>query len=254
MQKIKELTANVGYLTKSRAPINVFLAYLRHFFDERKYKRVYKQQVREFESLKSDLELSNDWFSGNIPFWLSIFDGYGYKQKPINALEIGSWEGLSSYFILHTLPAAKLTCVDTWQGADEHKDGVAATLDVLKGIEEKFDINLSRFSTRFTKYKGTSQLFFTDFASKNKFDFIYVDGSHYCDDVIIDAIKCFEILNVGGVMVFDDYFWRYYTRVQDNPAVPINIFLRLKKGSYKIIRLYYQLVIEKTCDSDHRLC
>ena len=246
---IRKLISQVGYLKKSQAPTNVLVAYFRHFLDERKYRRLYKKQTRDFEKSKSELELSNDWFSGNIPFWLSIFDGYRYKEQPMKALEIGSWEGLSSFFILSSLPTAELTCVDTWQGADEHKDGTAATSHVLNSIEKKFDKNLSGFSGRLTKYKGTSQQFFNEFLSKHSFDFIYVDGSHHCDDVIIDAIKCFEMLKVGGVMVFDDYFWRYYPKVLDNPAAPINMFLRLKEGSYKIIRLYYQIIIEKTSDT-----
>ena len=49
-------------------------------------------------------------------------------------------------------------------------------------------------------------------------------------------------------MIFDDYFWRYYPRAIDNPAAAINVFLKFKKGSYKIVRLYWQIIIEKTND------
>lgn len=245
MSVLKKLLVNLNYLKKSQASIAVFVAYFRHFFDGKKYGRKYKTQVHDFEALKSNLTLSNDWFSGNSSFWFSIFDDYGYKSKSVEALEIGSWEGLSSFFILNNLPNARLTCVDTWKGADEHKDGTAATSDVLSGIEQAFDQNLSRFSGRLTKFKGSSQDFFNQSTFRSHFDFIYVDGSHHCDDVIIDAIKCFEMLKVGGVMIFDDYFWRYYPSALDNPAASINMFLRLKVGSYKIIRLYYQIAVEK---------
>jgi hypothetical protein len=56
------------------------------------------------------------------------------------------------------------------------------------------------------------------------------------------------MLKVGGVMIFDDFFWQYYPKAIDNPAAAINLFLRLKRGSYKIIRLYYQIAIIKTAD------
>ena len=167
------------------------------------------------------------------------------NKKNVKALEIGSWEGLSSYFILSTMPQSHLTCVDTWDGSDEHKDETHTTLNILSKIENKFDKNLATFQQRLSKYKGTSYSFFNSTTVRDCYDFIYVDGSHYSDDVIIDAIKCFEMLKIGGVMIFDDYFWRYYPKAIDNPAAPINLFLRLKSGSYKIVRLYYQLAIVK---------
>ncbi len=46
-------------------------------------------------------------------------------------------------------------------------------------------------------------------------------------------------------MIFDDYLWQYYEKNIDNPAAAINVFLKLKQGSYKIVRVYYQLIIEK---------
>ena len=167
------------------------------------------------------------------------------QNKNINILEIGSWEGLSSHFILSTFPNAHLTCVDTWEGADEHRDGTDATTEILTDIENKFNSNLSQFESRLTKFKGTSYSFFENNPTKSIYDFIYVDGSHHCDDVMIDAVKCFEKLKVGGVMIFDDYFWQHYKNAIENPAAAINLFLRMKKGAYKIIRMYYQLIIIK---------
>ena len=75
-----------------------------------------------------------------------------------------------------------------------------------------------------------------------------MDGSHHSDDMLIDAIKCFEIVKVGGIIIFDDYFCRHYTNEIDNPAAAINLFLRLKSGTLKIVRLYYQIAILKTAD------
>jgi hypothetical protein len=117
-------------------------------------------QAEEFSHEKSKLSLSNDWFSTNVPFWFSIIDEYQLDVKSVRALEIGSWEGLSSFFILWSLPGCKLTSVDTWEGADEHKDGTYSTERVLSKIEKTFDENLLKFQTRISKYKGSSQSFF----------------------------------------------------------------------------------------------
>ena len=39
------------------------------------------------------------------------------------------------------------------------------------------------------------------------FDLIYIDGSHTAADVLTDAVLAFQLLRVGGVMIFDDYLW-----------------------------------------------
>jgi len=240
---------DMPYLIKTYASLNTIVLYIAGRLTNERVIKPYFQKKSDFINLKAGLKLSTDWFTHHTPQWFSVFDAYGLvEKKEIKALEIGSWEGLSSYFILHTLPNATLTCVDTWEGADEHKSGRYATKDVLSNIEQAFDSNLSIFKDRLIKYKGTSYSFFNNSQPDQRFDLIYVDGSHHCDDVMIDAIKCFEILKVGGVLVFDDYLWRYYPSFIDNPAAAINLFLKLKKGSYKIVRVYYQIIIEKIDD------
>jgi predicted O-methyltransferase YrrM len=39
---------------------------------------------------------------------------------------------------------------------------------------------------------------------KRKYDLIYVDGSHQFEDVLVDFVFCHELLNVGGMILFDD--------------------------------------------------
>ena len=245
---LKELASQSLYLSKTYAPIDVFYSLFSKLNQSRTLHARYQAQLAAFAKTKSKLNLSNDWFSNNIPYWLSVIDEYGLRSGNIKALEIGSWEGLSSYFILSEIPNAHLTCVDTWEGADEHKDGTAAPAIVLSKIEQTFDDNLSIFSSRLTKFKGTSLSFFSQNDVRCYYDFIYVDGSHHCNDVLLDAIKSFQMLKVGGIMVFDDYFWLHYPRAIDNPAAAINLFLRTKKDQYKIVKLYYQIIIVKTSD------
>lgn len=240
---------DIRHLLATYAPCNALAAYAKGRFINNRLTRPYMQAQRDFKSQLPSLRLSNDWFSDKAAHWLSAFDACGLATaKEVKALEIGSWEGLSSFFILQALPGAQLTCVDTWEGADEHKSGFAATDDVLKGIEAAFDSNLKPYAGRITKYKGTSFSYFNDHADRNVFDLIYVDGSHHCDDVIVDAVKSFEMLKVGGILIFDDYLWKYYPQAIDNPASAINAFLKLKKGSCKIVRVYYQIIIQKTDD------
>jgi len=235
------------FLYKIQAPLMVYRSYLKSRYRTREITSKYKKQTSDFERVKDRLQLSSDWFSHHVPNWLALFEHYSmYQKEHLQALEIGSWEGLSSYFLLHTLSNAQLTCVDTWQGADEHRSGAATTAANLANIETLFDQNLKPFRHRITKYKGTSSAFFATERIRERFDIVYVDGSHHSDDVMLDAISGFNALKVGGLLIFDDYFWRHYPKDIDNPAGAINAFVRLKKGAFKIAHLQHQMVIEKT--------
>lgn len=75
---------------------------------------------------------------------------------------------------------------------------------------------------------------------------LYIDGSHQSDDVMIDAIICFKLLKVGGIMIFDDFLWKYYEYHKDNPCSAISAFLTLKKSELRIIHLGCQVHIQKT--------
>lgn len=57
----------------------------------------------------------------------------------------------------------------------------------------------------------------------NKFDFIYVDGSHDYKSVLNDSINSFKCLRKNGLLILDDYFWRFYEDGK-NPISAINNF------------------------------
>ena len=39
---------------------------------------------------------------------------------------------------------------------------------------------------------------------QGSFDFIYVDASHRAPDVLLDAVLAFQLLRIGGLIIFDD--------------------------------------------------
>ena len=232
---------NCVLMLKTGAPLGLVSQYL--FGKLRKLRSskylpardIYKAQILE-------KDFSQDWFTSNIPNWLLTFEEYQFADKDqIEALEIGSFEGCSSAFIAQQLETVNLTCVDTWEGSDEHQG-----TEYADTIEQKFDNNMREFSGKFVKFKGTSFSFFQTCKTNNIYDFIYLDGSHRVDDVIVDAVKSFELLKVGGVMILDDYHWKYYPKASDNPCSAINAFLQIKKGYYRIIYVGYQLHLVKT--------
>mgnify|MGYP006281354911 CR=1 FL=1 len=200
----------------------------------------------------SGLQFTNQWFVGAKPIWAQIFQ----KLQPGRILEIGSYEGQSTCFLIEAAglqASSELHCIDTWQGGVEH-----AGID-MRAVEQRFLHNTALASKR-TKnpielkvHKTRSdfalaQLFVQGY--ENYFDFIYVDGSHQAADVIADAILAFRLLRKGGVIVFDDYLW-----AENLPGGPdllrmpksaIDAFINLHIRQLRVVQApLYQLYAEK---------
>jgi predicted O-methyltransferase YrrM len=240
--------STLSYLRRTSAPAACLAAFVRTVVRRKtrsgrtKWQR-FREMQRAFRGELPAYQFSKDWFTGKIPYWLDGFDRCGMRGGPIEVLEIGSWEGLSSLFILRTFDRARITCIDSW---DDSNGAIAVSKDVITDVERRFDENLTAYRDRVTKRKETSLRFFGDAGQSGPFDLIYVDGSHHADDVMVDALESFSLLKVGGVMIFDDYLAKYYERLDENPAKAINLFLRLKRNRYEFVSVYYQLIIRKT--------
>lgn len=140
---------------------------------------------------------TEDWFSGHIPAWIETFSRY---EKPERVLEIGSFEGRSTCWLLeHT--NAHVTCVDTWEGSDEH------TSEHKEGLFERFNENIEPWKDRVTLVRGESGKILRTLPCEETYDFIYIDGSHYAKDVLEDAVLAWRLLKPTGVLIFDDFNW-----------------------------------------------
>ena len=63
----------------------------------------------------------------------------------------------------------------------------------------------------------TSNNFFEELEKSVKFNLIYIDGSHFAEDVYRDAVNADTFLEIDGFIIFDDFFWSWYPNLQDNP-------------------------------------
>jgi predicted O-methyltransferase YrrM len=147
--------------------------------------------------------LSNDWFSSHVPFWLSAIEDYDLRDKHLKVLEIGSWEGLSSYFILSEISNAHLTCVDTWEGSEEHKD-----MDIIKNNElyEKFLTNIEPVKHVITPIRLPSIEAATKF-SDDSLDFVFIDASHDYENVKNDILAWYPKVKYNGILAGHDTPW-----------------------------------------------
>ncbi len=189
------------------------------------------------------MEFSEDWTSNHFSIWAQIFDDHGKVFR--EALEIGSFEGRSAVFFLEYLPQLRLTCVDLFEYNDKFfPQKIGLETGFAKGL--RFDKNLSKYTGRYEKIVSLSARALTDLASKGrKFDFIYIDGSHYRDDVLIDAFLSWKLLNMNGVMVFDDYRWNWQARPDGRPKEAIEYFVYSHLSDLEILHEGIQFIVKK---------
>ena len=153
-------------------------------------------------------------------------------------MEIGSFEGQSTYFFLKYFKFSEIDCVDTWEGSDEHKN------ESFTKIEKNFDENISPFLSRIIKNKKSSKNFFL--INKKKYDIIYIDGSHYYKDVFRDSINAKKFLNKNGLLIFDDYMFNFYKNKNHNPISAINKFLKkFGNDDFEVVAVFRQVFLKK---------
>jgi len=79
-----------------------------------------------------------------------------------------------------------------------------------------------------------------------RFDLIYLDGSHFGLDVLVDAAVSWQLLENGGFLVFDDYLW---AELGDDPLLrprpAIDAFLAFVEGKYELLFAHEQVAVRK---------
>jgi GR25 family glycosyltransferase involved in LPS biosynthesis/predicted O-methyltransferase YrrM len=155
-----------------------------------------------------DYKFSEDWFSGNIEGWKSIFIDTDKKNgDPLKILEIGCFEGRATTWMLDNMmdhPDSMILCVDTFMGSPEHNSSQKESL------EEKFrfNVSVSKWTEKVRAAKADSRFLLPALCREGEqFDIIYVDGSHATLDVVNDGIYSLHLLKKNGVIIFDDYQW-----------------------------------------------
>ena len=205
---------------------------------KKKCKVKYSKEKIDFIDKILNKNFSNKWFLNNF----EIFNYFLPKNKneKFNYLEIGCFEGLSSFYVLSQFKFVNAYFVDIW---DEPNKNSKSLTDDLNKVEKLFDENLSKFN--FTKIKDDSVISMRKLLRKNmNFDFIYVDGSHNGEDILSDAIEAFKILKKGGLIFFDD-FLQYELNRKIQSYVGIEKFLELYSNDLQIVFFQNNLVVKK---------
>lgn len=186
-------------------------------------------------------KFTSDWFSHHIPMW-EMWLG-GLKGLPhLDFLEIGSYEGRSSIWLLENIinkDNCSLTCIDSFFDEDYEKKN-------KKTLINQFLENIQPYRKKVRVFNQESFFALISLVnSGSKFDFIYIDGCHEAIPVLEDAVLSFKLLKPNGLMIFDDYNWINNKEFHEIPRMAINSFMTAYSHYIKIIYVGDQLVIRK---------
>lgn len=183
---------------------------------------------------KKTYKFTVDWFTGNIYTWKHHLREL--RGKPgLKALEIGIYEGRSTFWLLENLltaPDAVLTTIEPFAGLPDQKKTFFENVE-LSGLKKKLKVRI-----------GNSWDVLTDYAPET-FDFIYVDGNHEAAIAENDAKLSWKLLKPGGILVLDDYLWEGDLAPENRTRVGLDNFLVSIEGKYQILHRKYQLIIKK---------
>lgn len=171
--------------------------------------------------------------------WLAPFMG-----KPgVVGLEIGTWRGESAEWMLDNIctdPTSRYFCVDPFTGSVEHH---VRNMD-CSTLESESRSRLARFPNA-EIIKDYSQNVLNGWKGP-KLDWAYIDGDHTSMAALRDAVQVFEIMNPGGVIIWDDYNWEAMPRPLDRPKIGVDAFLAAYADKIEIIqRMGWQVCAKK---------
>ena len=186
-------------------------------------KKIYSEttQLNLFKKLIHKYNFKSFWFLNNF----QIFEYFLPKSlnKKFNYLEIGTYEGLSLLYVLNKYKNINVTGVDI--------------VNILnKKIKNHKNLKM---------FKSDSIIALRKLKQENqKFNYIYIDGLHNGEHIIVDAIESFKLLEYQGIMIFDD-FMSVDSKLKYQCSEGLYFFLRFFKKEIKILYFQNVLVIKK---------
>lgn len=197
---------------------------------------------------------TQDWFSSDGLETIDFFT----QDSELHFLEIGSFEGKSTIWFLDNFLNHKnstITCIDPWLNYSQDKNSLNSYGSENSewkfgenNVKEIFLHNIieSKYSNKVKIIQDLSDNALPILINQNKkYDLIFIDGNHVAPYVLTDSVMSWKMLNVGGVMVFDDYTWNLDSEITLRPKFAVDSFLEIFKDYIQIIHSNYRLIIKR---------
>lgn len=190
-----------------------------------------------------------DWVGDHYENW--VFLGQSAVVPIHRMLEIGAWEGRTAYTLSRMFHRTLWSYEAVDLGATCRSPGLIGRLRNLHALS---------MAGGFDVHYGPSAFVLPELARRNHrlgrtYDWIYIDGSHMADDVLLDSEYAWMMLSVGGYIIWDDVnsWWCEFDSWQGlSPHTPlrgVSAFLHLHRGEWEEVQLpcpSVQRVIRRT--------
>jgi len=188
-------------------------------------------------------EFTTEWADNNIPYVVPMLRRFAKGRGQIRYLEIGAYEGRNLAFLDWLLPARlDVTVIDPWFDESLNPE------EKYHAVEPRFFRNMAKLNfpslvTRkaFSTYELPRML-----KAGETFDLIYVDGSHTAWAVMVDLAYCAAMLEVGGLIIMDDYWHRESEIGGPGVQQAVDRFHGAFQGYFEIEAVYRQVALRKT--------
>lgn len=167
---------------------------------------------------------------------------------PKTVIEIGVFEGETTFnmsqMISQSVEGYKHYAIDPFDtSADLPEENISSTKEIFLNNLKESQPGL----VEFMNMKSFDALI--ELRNRGvKADLIYVDGDHRAPEVLQDAVLGFELLNIGGVMLFDDsVVWRYKGDITNSPKIAVDNFIQCYWDRLEVLEIPngYQLAIRR---------
>jgi predicted O-methyltransferase YrrM len=207
-------------------------------------------------------KFTQNWFSSNdLAKFLPL-----QTQEETHILEIGSFEGKSTVWFIDNLldnPKSSITCIDPWISYNQKHDSMNSYSEDLNSKEQfKNVLDGFVFTDEYQTFlhniqettkpsqvniiKGFSKSILPNLITESKkFDVIFIDGNHTAPCVLLDAVMSWELLNVNGYMIFDDYLWCMDLPETLRPKSAVDNFIKNYSDYLEVCFNDYRLAVKK---------
>jgi predicted O-methyltransferase YrrM len=150
-------------------------------------------------------------------FMVGTIDKLAQSNPNLKLLEVGSWTGSSALTWSQAISkfcsgGGTVLCVDPWApyfnekdigGGDNYQNmNNAANLDLSYNLF-LHNIQFAATGVKINHIRGTSSEILP-YLAPDSFDIVYLDGSHYLEDIRFDLAAADKLLKDGGVLCGDD--------------------------------------------------
>jgi predicted O-methyltransferase YrrM len=191
-----------------------------------------EQTPANTDARRRKYDFSIDLCAHNIPFYQKFLSHL--KDKPCRLLEIGSFEGGSTTWLLDNIAT--------------HPDAFVDTIDVWEQPRLRSNLITGGHQNKVKFHQGRSADILRTLPL-GSYDFAIIDGSHWTMNVLEDMVHSFRLLKIGGIMESDDYMWDDPEWNQEGrPKEAIDAFLSIYAAKIKILEKDALVWVQKIAD------